>query len=794
MKLAQRTHAAWGAVLVSVAALPGPFAVSTRGAPAAAGVTLVRDGRPEATLVLAAKPRQVAQLAAAEFQHYLEKITGCRLPQATDEAETAGVRVLIGESKATQALGFTSAGFESEQWCVKTGAGFLLIVGREHDSYGEITYEKDGVYPDFAWHQDMGTFFGVLDFLERECDVRWYLPGELGEVVPTRQTLAVGPVDRRRRPWARHRWVAPRPFPKRLYHYATLTLTEGPPTIEQVADWRDVNLWWLRQKLRNEPFSSSHSYGEFYKRFHKTHPEYFAQGWPLDKPHYIQPAFHKPEVIQAVTEMAIAHFDQPAEQRNGAMLHCRSAEYFSVSPMDNNRWCKSPEAQAKFEGPSPAEFWGGWASRYIWDFVNEVARRVGAKHPDRWIACHAYWQERLPYEGMTIEPNVAVTFCRALTREWHPDIHLRNERDLAAWLKLGPKRLYLYDYVLFPQHRRHNVFPGWAPHRIAADLRRMKRIGLRGAYNDIACVSVGGRQWKDRKWVPYVWANPVLDQVNFYVWLKFLDDQSRTVDEILDEMYERFYGPAGPHIKQFIELGERIYFSWPRYKRALSDLKHLDGETSWTALCPPETLAEFGRIMAAARAAAATPLQKRRVQTFDEGVFRMMTTSSAHWRKENRPLTAANSQPLPIKWRVMPDPEKKGRDAKWFAVDLDDAGWREASTLMHLEKQGIEEYEHAWYRVRAEVPSERQGRKVLLRLGAVDETCWIWVNGEAAGEYIYDAVRDTSSWRRPMFFDVTEFIRFGAPNQITVLVQNVSGMGGIWRPSHLVFETPGEEQ
>ncbi len=48
-------------------------------------------------------------------------------------------------------------------------------------------------------------------------------------------------------------------------------------------------------------------------------------------------------------------------------------------------------------------------------------------------------------------------------------------------------QLYLYDYLLFPQHRKFDQFPGWIPHWIADDMVRMKRIGLRGAYNDIAC-------------------------------------------------------------------------------------------------------------------------------------------------------------------------------------------------------------------------------------------------------------------------------------------------------------------
>ena len=626
-------------------------------------LVLVREGRPAATLIMAAKPRQGAQLAAAELQHYLEKMTGCRLPEATDEAETGGTRVLVGESRATKALGYTNDDFLPEESCVQTGPNHLLIVGRDNDSYGDISYEKDGVYPGFEWHHDLGTFYGVLDFLERDCGVRWYLPGEIGEVVPARKTLAVGPIRRRRRPWARHRWVAPRPYPKRLYHYFTLGLKSGPLTVDQLASSRETNLWWLHMKLRNEPVSFSHQAAWFRQKCGKTHPEYFGQGWPAAKGVYAaQPAYHKEEVVSAYAKEAIAHFDQPLEQRYYKALWQRSPDYFSVSPEDNAKWCKSPEAQAKFDGPPPTRFWGGWSSRYVWEFVNEVARRVGQEHPDRWIGCHAYWQHQMPYEGMEIEPNVAVCFCRTLMQGWHPALRDQHERALAAWLQVKPRRLYLYEYYLFPQFLRFNVFPGWAPHRTAELLRRMKQIGLRGAYNDIACVRVGGRQWRDGKWLPYAWANPVLDQVNFYVWFKYLDDQSREVDEILDEMYEGFYGLAGKHIKDFISLGERIYFDSSRYGDLVhQDPKHVDRRMSWTMLCPPKTMARFGQIMAAAHAAAQTDIQKKRVQLFDDAVYQMIKTSAEQWFRENLPLTPENSQPLPAKWKFMPDAKNVGR-------------------------------------------------------------------------------------------------------------------------------------
>ena len=100
-------------VLVLTAVL---FCVSAR------AVTLVKDGKPVATIViaddaLAAKPAKPAggtsstpaakvHLAALELQRYVEKISGATLPIASaGQPRPAGTIVLVGASPLTESLG-----------------------------------------------------------------------------------------------------------------------------------------------------------------------------------------------------------------------------------------------------------------------------------------------------------------------------------------------------------------------------------------------------------------------------------------------------------------------------------------------------------------------------------------------------------------------------------------------------------------------------------------------------------------------------------------------------------------
>jgi len=62
-----------------------------------AQITLVTDGKPNSTIVVAKNSTPSANLAALEFQYHIRKITGAVLPIKTDSEEVIGIRILIGE-------------------------------------------------------------------------------------------------------------------------------------------------------------------------------------------------------------------------------------------------------------------------------------------------------------------------------------------------------------------------------------------------------------------------------------------------------------------------------------------------------------------------------------------------------------------------------------------------------------------------------------------------------------------------------------------------------------------------
>lgn len=103
----------------------------------AAPITLVRSGKPAATIVIAKSPTPAAGFAAAELQYHVRAITGALLPVVTDEQSVKGTRILIGESRATPTA--AAQGFEPEEYLVKRLPDGILLMGNDTPATPGVT-------------------------------------------------------------------------------------------------------------------------------------------------------------------------------------------------------------------------------------------------------------------------------------------------------------------------------------------------------------------------------------------------------------------------------------------------------------------------------------------------------------------------------------------------------------------------------------------------------------------------------------------------------------------------------
>jgi hypothetical protein len=607
-----------------LAANAGEKSQSAAAKPAQNYCVLVSNSKPYASIVLAENPTRPAQIAAAELRHYVKKRTGAELPWTTDAAPPGPSRpkVLIGESKLTRELGLNSSDFARQEYLIRVVGNCLVLMGCDEQDFGVIDYDGNGTWPGFFpiaptrgkfdIFKGFGSLYAVDTFLERFAGVRWYLPTEVGEVVPQSPQLVAKDVDLRLKPWTRYRLIYP-PNMNEPFHFAGSRL--GAKALPQISGWREWFLWLLRMKVGGEPFNANHSLYGYYERFSQTHPEWFANGDPKNGK---QLCYTQPGLIRQVAQDARDYFDGKGIQA-GAQA---AGEFFPVMPMDNSKYCQCPNCKALQRPGEAWQFNSGEASDYIWGFVNAVAREVRKTHPDKLISCCAYAKYFEPPKNVQMEPNVAVMVCKQLMLYGDSRLEPYDHKNLEEWRK-RVKHLYIWEYYNFPQNMAECMFPGTCPHRIARDIGYVKPLGIAGEFIEMDSINS-------------TWPNPAMDHINVYVTLKLLDDPSRSVDDILDEYYKVYYGPADKPMRAFFEKIESIYTNPAHFTELVAAGKqHLDQRTSWGSMCPPATLAEFGKIMEEARRLAAEEPYRTRVALMDAAIFRLMEANCTafHARK-----------------------------------------------------------------------------------------------------------------------------------------------------------------
>ena len=152
--------------------------------------------------------------------------------------------------------------------------------------------------------------------------------------------------------------------------------------------------------------------------------------------------------------------------------------------------------------------------------------------------------------------------------------------------------------------------------------------------------------------------------------------------------------------------------------------------------------------------------------------------------------------PLANKWRFRTDPADRGVKGKWYATHHNDTSWAmvRSDTGFGWDSQGFPGYlGYAWYRQSFLVPKQAFARKrVYLLFGAVDEDAEVYVNGRKTfrHDHTTTGLRPGATWNKPFCFDVKPYLASGKTgteaNTIAIRVYNRSGMGGVWKPAHLI--------
>jgi hypothetical protein len=621
--------------LLAAVAAPAAFA-----APAEVKLTLSQDGRPAATIVIAKQATRAAQFAACELRWHLKQITGGDFPLVHDDHPVDGLAILVGDSQPLRAMGIRPDRLKKQEYLIRFTPAALALAGRDKADCLIVQYSQTpnqealGTWPDI-W-DEQGTMYAVYDFLERYCNVRWFNPTEFGTDCPRRPTLSVAGPGLRRQPFMKYRFAA-YVASESYDQYTGLWPWRSPgqnkweaaayPELHKRAIGGDYTLakrGWntlfrLRHREGGEICLGNHSLYGYYRRFWAAekgqeklfegrHPDWFAQGYEGQPP---QMCYTARGLVEQVAKDACEFFETgksyPGAQAGG--------DCFCVEPMDNDQFCKCARCRRWLTGRDAGSpfFTNGRHSDYFFQFVNEVAKIVGRKHPDKHVVCLSYMTHGAPPEKFRLQPNVLVQYCFACNRLCFDRRSYEHEVELLKrWRREYPDRtLYLWLYYTFPVEIAagggFHCFPGFFVHAVGEQFDLFRRYDYRGVFH------CGYGQ-----------------DLEAYATYRLMDDPTQKLEPLVDEYFTRLYGPAAPPMRRFYETVERAYGNPANYPEPIAAGKieghhHQTEEVAWGYLGNARRMEALGRLIEQAKAAARTPEEKQRVALFELGTWDYMT-------------------------------------------------------------------------------------------------------------------------------------------------------------------------
>jgi len=441
----------------------------------------------------------------------------------------------------------------------------------------------------------LGSVYAVHTFLEKYCGVRWYMPGELGTVIPKKDEIVLGNIDLKTKPWTRYRFSSRSAFREPFKFYGW----KQPDELVHLSA-RDTVLWMLRMKIGGGVFACNHSFSAYYNRFGEQHPEWWKEGKPTNA--YPHPDYANEDLIKQITQDAVEYFST-GKKYPGAMA---AGNYFASMPNDGRKALIWSEAGEKLRDNDPEVQKGfscGWASDFVFSMISKVAAAVRTKFPDKWITCACYGPYFMPPRHIkAFEPNIAIQNCGFLTRAFDKNGWEFETGNLTAWNRLV-NQIYVWEYYLVQSEAQFKAFPVIYPRHIAKSMNFLKETDIRGMFFEASAAPSAGGPYTDA-----TLANPAEDLLNHYITWKFLCDNSMPVENVLDEFYRLFFGPAEAPMREFFNLIESRWV-------ASADVQiegMTPGKKYWEVMCDPGVLKKLeGRMRQAISLAKESPYKER---------------------------------------------------------------------------------------------------------------------------------------------------------------------------------------
>lgn len=795
-----------------------------------ANLQIFENGKSDYQIVIPDKDSDMAKKCVEELNYHIKEATGTELPVVkASKRDRAKPGIVLCTPPANPAKYEKPNGFA------------IQVVGKDIYIFGD---DLDGAGLVYLWRDDAfdkkkgrftryGTLFGVYEFLEKAFDVRWLWPGKLGEYIPKtanadwkddvvtgQQKLLHSRI--RYQPWRRNKkaWANNK---------------------NRIAFEKATYIWILRNRMvRVESMEYGHSFTDWYGKYGKSHPDIFnllPNGKRVADPYYsygnprvISMCISNPKIIDLKLQQWQAHrtklpFVNLAENDTNAKCVCAECLALDVpNPTDNIDFENRVEIATKRFNAKDRKWYtslGSLTDRYCL-FYNKVLAEAKKIDPNAKAVAYAYTNISKPPVKEKVPKDLIVEYVPRVSYPWKAEARKSFRNEWLAWGKAGASLVLRPNYTL----RGHN-FPIYYADELAEDFSFAWRNGLVGTDFD----SLIGQY--------------ATQGLNTYVCARIHMKGDLSKEEIFSE-YFRAFGPAEKEIREYHDFLKEIAANSGDFANK-NFLNLHEGGFAGDFLSMPRvfTLAILDQCMDFLNNAQAKTVKDsqayRRVEFLKNGIRHAKLNTEAvlafkkykdggslaefakaldkldtfrasiegdfgcdfgflydcekfAWNRDKIRMQTSGV-PLNAKWQIKFDPEKEGETVGYFKPEYKTDGWTpiqvgksynvQEPNLSWVKKNGTDYVGISWYKTTFRHKPGKAAKKVEVLFGAVDEGCKVYFNGKLLLDRPYPYKGNKNSWEEPFAVDITEHLNKDGDNDLTVMVINNAGQGGLFQPVYL---------
>lgn len=497
----------------------------------AQSVVLAQGGKALLPIVIAKKASPETRLCASELTEYLGRISGAQFQvqtpdgQAVDfgppskkiglaqrrqqEAEEAAARAAT-PPEALPASGLVIG--TQEEYSVPA----LKIALAIHDGFDgreafAIRTEPKRVLLISA--TDKGTRHAVNRMLET-LGCRWFATGEHWEVIPSTPSLSCN-LDITDRPTIGTRVIA----------FMDGAMSDETIDGKQYSE-RGAQAKWQRRNTLGASVGTSagHAWHKVIDENHDlflAHPEYFAE---VDGKRIVpmgQDKNGKPKIVSVFAKLELGNPEVRRlilESARNFFTKNPDADMISFSPTDGGGFSSSPESQKL-----------GTVSDAVYGMANDIARMLQKEFPGKMVGVYAYRETAEP-PSFELEPNVYIEMATLFNMSKYTYDQLYD-----MWRQKA-KNLGFYEYFSFFDADFSHV-----PGSRAGSIKFIKtQIPFYAGLNATAVFAQSSNAFGPHG-------------RGYYLATKMLWNPNTNADMVLDDFYERAYGPAAAPMKRYHE-------------------------------------------------------------------------------------------------------------------------------------------------------------------------------------------------------------------------------------------------